>query len=112
MSARAEFRDDKRHRAFHRIVEQCRPAYGWMKWHDLPAGSFAHAGTNINTVILAITKPDCSEQRPASLCRTRAAPLIFPPPHARQTWNDYRDDDVQGRGCAAGLYSFNPFCLT
>src|SRR3546814_13421981 len=37
MSARAEFRDDKRHRAFHRIVEQCRPAYGWIKLHDLPA---------------------------------------------------------------------------
>lgn len=57
MSARAEFREDKRHRALHEIVERCRPAYGWRKWHDLPAGSFAHAGTNINTVILAIRKP-------------------------------------------------------
>lgn len=57
MSARAEFREDKRHRALHEIVERCRPACGWRKWHDLPAGSFAHAGTNINTVILAIRKP-------------------------------------------------------
>src|SRR3546814_16951918 len=83
MSARAEFRDDKRHRAFHRIVEQCRPAYGWMKWHDLPAGSFAHAGTNINTVIMAIRKPDCTDKRPASLCRPRAAPLLFPAQHEK-----------------------------
>lgn len=57
MSARAEFREDRRHRALHEIVERCRPASGWRKWHDLPAGSFAHAGTNINTVILAIRKP-------------------------------------------------------
>jgi protein-L-isoaspartate O-methyltransferase len=57
MSARAEYRDDKRHRAFRQIVEQAKPAYGWMKWHDLPERSFAHAGTNVNTVILAIRKP-------------------------------------------------------
>lgn len=57
MSARAEFGDDQRHKALHKIVDECRPAYGWMKWHDLPARSFAHAGTNVNTVILAIRKP-------------------------------------------------------
>ena len=27
------------------------------KWIDLPPGSFAHAGTNVNTVLLAIRKP-------------------------------------------------------
>jgi predicted RNA methylase len=57
MSARAEFCEDKRHKALHRIVEASKPAYGWRKWHDLPARSFGHAGTNINTVILAIRKP-------------------------------------------------------
>lgn len=57
MSARAEFREDARHRALHKIVDQCKPSWGWKKWHDLPEGSFAHAGTNINTVILAIRKP-------------------------------------------------------
>lgn len=57
MSARAEYRDDKRHRAFQKIVEQCQPIYGRHKWHDLPAGSFAHAGTNVNTVVLALRKP-------------------------------------------------------
>lgn len=57
MSARAEFGDDRRHKAFHRLVEECSPAYGNRPWWDLPAGSFAHAGTNVNTVILAIRKP-------------------------------------------------------
>lgn len=58
MSARAEFAEDKRHKALHRLVEQASSAtYGRMKWFDLPPGSFAHAGTNVNTVILAIRKP-------------------------------------------------------
>jgi|TARA_R110000787_G_scaffold286368_4_gene404405 predicted RNA methylase len=58
MSARAEYGEDKRHKAFHRIIDQCRPCYGNGKWWDLPPGSFAHAGTNVNTVVLAIRKPD------------------------------------------------------
>lgn len=57
MSARAEFGDDQRHKALHKLVDQCKSAYGWMKWHDLPPRSFAHAGTNVNAVILAIRKP-------------------------------------------------------
>lgn len=57
MSARAEYGEDKRHKAFHRIIDQCRPCYGNGKWWDLPPGSFAHAGTNVNTVVLAIRKP-------------------------------------------------------
>lgn len=58
MSARAEYGDDKRHKALHRIVDQAK-GMGWgdTKWHDLPAGSFAHAGTNVNTVCLVLTKP-------------------------------------------------------
>ncbi|MCW2406930.1 hypothetical protein M2336_003614 [Sphingobium sp. B1D7B] len=57
MSARAEYGEDRRHKALHDLVERCKPAYGWGKWHDLPPGSFAHAGTQVNTVILAIRKP-------------------------------------------------------
>ncbi|MBH0115014.1 DUF4942 domain-containing protein [Novosphingobium sp. YJ-S2-02] len=61
MSARAEFAEDKRHKALHRLVEQAAPVSRWgrqSKWFDLPPGSFAHAGTNVNTVILAIRKPE------------------------------------------------------
>lgn len=58
MSALAEFRDDRRHKAPHAIVDRCKPAYAWQKWHDLPAGFFAHAGTNAKTVVLAIRRPD------------------------------------------------------
>lgn len=57
MSARAEYGEDKRHKALHRIVDACEPIWGRSKWHDLPPGSFAHAGTNVNTVVLAIRKP-------------------------------------------------------
>ena len=59
MSARAEFGDDRRHKALQSIVNRSKPVYGWKQWHDLPPGSFAHAGTNINTVILAIQKTSC-----------------------------------------------------
>lgn len=57
MSARAEYGEDKRHMALHRLIEHCEPVYGRDKWRDLPPGSFAHAGTNVNTVVLAIRKP-------------------------------------------------------
>jgi len=60
MSARAEFAEDKRHLDLHRLVEQAAPVCRWGrkdKWFDLPPGSFAHAGTNVNTVVLAIRKP-------------------------------------------------------
>jgi predicted RNA methylase len=58
MSARAEFGDDARHKALHKIVDAAQPIrWNRRKWFDLPAASFAHAGTNVNTVILAIQKP-------------------------------------------------------
>lgn len=57
MSARAEYGEDKRHKALHKIVDEAAPIYGQRKWIDLPPGSFAHAGTQVNTVILAIRKP-------------------------------------------------------
>lgn len=57
MSARAEHGEDKRHKALHREIEKCEAGFGRSKWIDLPAGSFAHAGTNVNTVLLVVRKP-------------------------------------------------------
>lgn len=57
MSARAEYGDDARHRALHRLIESASSCYGCEPWHDLPPGSFAHAGTNVNTVALTLRKP-------------------------------------------------------
>jgi predicted RNA methylase len=56
MSARAEFGDDARHKALHKLIDGAESCYGWQKWHDLPAGSFAHAGTNVNTACLTLRK--------------------------------------------------------
>lgn len=59
MSARAEFGTDARHKALHDLVESCTGKWGNARhyWHDLPEKSFAHAGTNVNTVMLCINKP-------------------------------------------------------
>ena len=58
MSARAEYGEDQRHKALHRMIAACEAIYfHGRKWIDLPPGSFAHAGTNVNTVLLAIRKP-------------------------------------------------------
>lgn len=59
MSARAEFGTDARHKALHELVEQGRNKWGGGggRWHDLPEKSFAHAGTNVNTVMLVLEKP-------------------------------------------------------
>lgn len=57
MSARAEYGEDKRHKALHRLIEQAEPARGRSFWWDLPERSFAHAGTNVNTVCLMMRKP-------------------------------------------------------
>jgi hypothetical protein len=59
MSARAEFGTDARHKALHDIIDTLN-APRWSReatWHDLPEGSFAHAGTNVNTVMLCMRKP-------------------------------------------------------
>lgn len=56
MSARAEFGEDARHRALHKLIESAESCYGWTPWHDLPAGSFAHAGTQVNTTALTLRK--------------------------------------------------------
>lgn len=57
MSARAEYGEDSRHKALHRLIESAASCYGCEPWHDLPPGSFAHAGTQVNTVALTLRKP-------------------------------------------------------
>jgi predicted RNA methylase len=60
MSAGAEFRDDAKTVAFREMCEHMRPsAYACdRQWHDLPAGSFKEAGTNVNTCIVVLRKPE------------------------------------------------------
>lgn len=58
MSARAEFGTDARHKALHALIGH--PPGSWKferSWRDLPERSFAHAGTNVNTVVLKLEKP-------------------------------------------------------
>jgi predicted RNA methylase len=65
MSARAEFKDDARHRAFRLAIDRMDSVSRWFdgrKWSDMPAGSFAHAGTNINTVMVAARAPVKAEK--------------------------------------------------
>ena len=55
MSARAEFAEDARHKALHALIER-NGGSRYETWQDLPDRSFAHAGTNVNTVMLKIIK--------------------------------------------------------
>lgn len=59
MSARAEFAEDARHKALHALVDEVRRVNyrNSARWDDLPERSFAHAGTNVNTVMLVLEKP-------------------------------------------------------
>lgn len=57
MSARAEFATDGRRKALHDLIKQTRGRYPGANWFALPERSFAHAGTNVNTVMLRIEKP-------------------------------------------------------
>lgn len=63
MSARAEYGDDARHRALHKIIDSAEALYGCRKWRDLPPGSFAHAGTMVNTTCLILRKPRSQTDR-------------------------------------------------
>ncbi len=56
MSARAEYGEDSRHKALHKLIAGAQSCYGCEPWHDLPPGSFAHAGTQVNTVALTLRK--------------------------------------------------------
>lgn len=49
MSAGAEFRDTKKAVAFRALMEK-----NGARWRDLPAGSFAEAGTYVNTILLVV----------------------------------------------------------
>lgn len=58
MSARAEYATDARHKALHEMIASSKDRYGSGRdWTDLPEKSFAHAGTNVNTVMLTLRKP-------------------------------------------------------
>jgi SAM-dependent methyltransferase len=44
----------------HGLLDDLSPSSRWSydsRWRDLPVGSFAESGTNINTVVLTISKP-------------------------------------------------------
>ena len=51
MSAGIEFRATRKSTAFRALIERMKG-----QWEDLPAGSFAEQGTNVNTVILRVYK--------------------------------------------------------
>lgn len=57
MSAGTEFRETRKATAFRALMEDMRAA-----WRDLPAGSFASVGTNVNTVVLRVF----ADRRPQS----------------------------------------------
>lgn len=47
-----EFREDKKHVAFRKLMEEMK-----AEWRDLPEGSFSDVGTNVNTVLLSVRAP-------------------------------------------------------
>ncbi|MEQ8349820.1 MAG: hypothetical protein RIB84_01100 [Sneathiellaceae bacterium] len=49
MSAGTEFRETRKATSFRALMEKMR-----AKWRDLPAGSFAHAGTYVNTCLVRV----------------------------------------------------------
>lgn len=53
MSAGTEFRNTRKSQAFRKLMEDMR-----ADWRDLPAGSFSSVGTNCNTRILKVRKPE------------------------------------------------------
>lgn len=59
MSAGTEFRETKKSAAFRKFAAK-HSTYNWQnKWcHQLPDGSFASVGTNVNTIIVQLEKPE------------------------------------------------------
>lgn len=53
MSAGTEFRETRKAQAFRKLME----SHG-ARWRDLPAGTFAAAGTMVNAVVLSVRKSD------------------------------------------------------
>ena len=64
MSVSAEHAEDTRRKAFRAYLKKhtCSTGYRWRDtpFDDLPERSFAHAGTNINTITCAVVKNDDS----------------------------------------------------
>ena len=56
MPASAQVAETKSHLQFRRWAEKMNGGGRWGMFTDLPAESFAEAGTNINTVIFKIRK--------------------------------------------------------
>jgi len=61
MSAGAEFREDRKTTDFRATVER----FGG-RFFDLPAGSFAESGTNVNTVIVSLSVPAAQQMARAA----------------------------------------------
>lgn len=57
MSARTEYAEDRRTAAFRAAIGKWQSIDWDRRFRDLPEGSFAHAGTMVNTVTLAIRRP-------------------------------------------------------
>ncbi len=58
MHAGIEFSETKKAKAFRKIAEKYKCRSDWRgPFHDLPPGSFAEAGTYVNTVIVHLRKP-------------------------------------------------------
>lgn len=53
MSAGTEFRQTKKSEAFRALMEKL-----GARWEDLPVGSFSESGTNVNTIILRVKRPE------------------------------------------------------
>lgn len=62
MSASAEAAEDSRRKSFRALVHKLNPTDRWDRryFRDLPERSFAHAGTNVNTVTLVVRKPEAT----------------------------------------------------
>jgi predicted RNA methylase len=59
MSASAELSSNSRAESLRNYINKTCKGLGWDKklfFRDLPSGSFSHAGTNVNTVVLALKK--------------------------------------------------------
>lgn len=55
MAAGLEYRETARAKAFRALIDKVQPPDKWdRRFTDLPAGSFAESGTNVNTMILRL----------------------------------------------------------
>lgn len=57
MAAGVDYREDAKSKELRRLAQNVWKAIWFDAFRDLPPKSFAHAGTNVNTLVLAIRKP-------------------------------------------------------